>query len=942
MGHTALVGFVLTVFCPIFSSLGGTRRQRLQLLFYILLPPKLLQDFLDSHPAGGVPLWLMEVGNDLVLSLASLSHYYWYGAVFTPVHSNRIRRPQKPKLVFNGAEAYAVLLSILAPSPSTEDEVQEEETKEESPTRKSSLYRRKANHQSVDLEVDVATNQNEVMDRILLEDRDGGGFVLSDFMSDEVKSRERFLAAGPLPEQSNMADFFMWANKALDESCLDAVMHRLFSHKIFPSPSIELELVKARWRDWQETECVLWSKSLKPNARVEIITQSVRKILSTQNGEDDAKTPLRKAFGGIGGFDGRGGVGYGVMYCIEKKWWDAWQVYVGWSWAGESGSGTAHDPSKNGQKTRVRPSDLSTESLLDRLDDNIVAGTFGSYELMKPDVKKDVDYVLIPSGVWDILYDLYGGGPPIPRMVLQPAPKNNPHDLTSTETDVGLEVKEVPSEEDLDAMASTDNQDRVLRIPMQMDVETHPWILHFHLCDTQQPYRRGNAGPMSIRVMALPDQPLWRLYAEIVVRLPFNIYRAYGADGRGRARLWKRTSPAGQKDALSRYGPWALLCKNRYALLPAQSEEEQNEENYNLLTENWNAYADNASVESIGLVDGDELMAECAVVNKKGEFIWPRDAAAKDGRARRLADKDVKFRRMLRGLDENGKRLQNPPDLVGMRVDAMDANGRWYEVAIDQVQTVVADTDDEEDSMEMESTDSYSADHKDSGEQKQVRVDFSEQGGHPEWINIESDRLASVGRFTLGNSDDSADPPKKNTSASNSNDGKGKNQAQVKKAEVVSEFNGKICTIPGYGACGLNNLGNTCYANAAIQCISYMPLLRAYLLSAQYKATGDLNKDNFLGTGGKLLEEFAELLRQMWSAKIGDKSPVRFRSQLGRANAQFSGADQQDAQEFLNYMLDVLHEDSNRVRKKPYVEGLEDDWVKKTNLSRVGEEAWRR
>jgi ubiquitin carboxyl-terminal hydrolase 8 len=119
-------------------------------------------------------------------------------------------------------------------------------------------------------------------------------------------------------------------------------------------------------------------------------------------------------------------------------------------------------------------------------------------------------------------------------------------------------------------------------------------------------------------------------------------------------------------------------------------------------------------------------------------------------------------------------------------------------------------------------------------------------------------------------------------------------------------------------------------------------LLRAYLLNAQYKSTGDVNKDNPLGTGGKLLEEFAELIRQMWSAKIGEKSPTRFRSHLGKANAQFSGADQQDAQEFLNFMLDVLHEDSNRVRKKPYVEGLEDEWVKKTSLPRVGEEAWRR
>jgi hypothetical protein len=44
------------------------------------------------------------------------------------------------------------------------------------------------------------------------------------------------------------------------------------------------------------------------------------------------------------------------------------------------------------------------------------------------------------------------------------------------------------------------------------------------------------------------------------------------------------------------------------------------------------------------------------------------------------------------------------------------------------------------------------------------------------------------------------------------------------------------------------------------------------------------------------LEEFAELLRVMWSGKYGERSPTRFRAQLGKARAQFSAADQQDAQ----------------------------------------------
>ena len=39
---------------------------------------------------------------------------------------------------------------------------------------------------------------------------------------------------------------------------------------------------------------------------------------------------------------------------------------------------------------------------------------------------------------------------------------------------------------------------------------------------------------------------------------------------------------------------------------------------------------------------------------------------------------------------------------------------------------------------------------------------------------------------------------------------------------------------------------------------------------------------------------------------------------MGRFAPRFSGYSQQDSQEFLGFLLDGLHEDLNRVRKKPY------------------------
>jgi hypothetical protein len=363
---------------------------------------------------------------------------------------------------------------------------------------------------------------------------------------------------------------------------------------------------------------------------------------------------------------------------------------------------------------------------------------------------------------------------------------------------------------------------------------------------------------------------------------------------------------------------------------------------YEDLVENWKSYTDNSTVEGIGLCDQDQVMLEFATVGKTGEFLWPRDAAAKAGRVRRLAEEDMKFRQRLQGVDEKGSLLIKPPELVGMEVDGMDTSGRWYPVTILEVDVVDDDTDEElvndDGSRDPNETEKNIT-------RKKVRVDFSSHGGHEEWIDVESDRLAVFGRFTSDSERQSVSSESAaNGTAAVPADPKPKlNAAATRKNNGVNDVeNGKICLWPGFGACGLTNLGNTCYVNSAIQCISYLPLLRSYLLSAQYKTNGDLNRDNPLGTGGKLLEEFAELLRALWSGKLGEKSPSRFRTQLGKVNSQFSGADQQDAQEFLNYILDILHEDSNKVRKKPYVEALEDEWVAKTSLPRVADESWRR
>ncbi|XP_053455114.1 ubiquitin carboxyl-terminal hydrolase 4 isoform X2 [Nycticebus coucang] len=120
------------------------------------------------------------------------------------------------------------------------------------------------------------------------------------------------------------------------------------------------------------------------------------------------------------------------------------------------------------------------------------------------------------------------------------------------------------------------------------------------------------------------------------------------------------------------------------------------------------------------------------------------------------------------------------------------------------------------------------------------------------------------------------------------------------------------------GLCGLGNLGNTCFMNSALQCLSNTAPLTDYFLKDEYEA--EINRDNPLGMKGEIAEAYAELIKQMWSGRDTHVAPRMFKTQVGRFAPQFSGYQQQDSQELLAFLLDGLHEDLNRVKKKPYLE----------------------
>ncbi|KAL3761895.1 LOW QUALITY PROTEIN: hypothetical protein ACHAW5_006124 [Stephanodiscus triporus] len=159
--------------------------------------------------------------------------------------------------------------------------------------------------------------------------------------------------------------------------------------------------------------------------------------------------------------------------------------------------------------------------------------------------------------------------------------------------------------------------------------------------------------------------------------------------------------------------------------------------------------------------------------------------------------------------------------------------------------------------------------------------------------------------------------------------------------------------------------------NSTLQCLAHTPPLRDYFLSGRY--VNDLNVENRLGTGGEMANEFANLLGEMWGeCEDGDggggvsttasaieaagggilqssrtyspgnggsyhastnsslsyngyaaggggeeeeeaRDDVPPLTALGRHAPRFVGYDQHDSQELCAYVLDALHEDTNRV-----------------------------
>lgn len=140
----------------------------------------------------------------------------------------------------------------------------------------------------------------------------------------------------------------------------------------------------------------------------------------------------------------------------------------------------------------------------------------------------------------------------------------------------------------------------------------------------------------------------------------------------------------------------------------------------------------------------------------------------------------------------------------------------------------------------------------------------------------------------------------------------------------------------GPGACvGLSNLGNTCFMNSTLQCLFGVREILDYFCEATKERSSLREKVGMGGTKGAIAPAFGDLVRRVRTAsKASVVTPSAFLDRIKARDRKWGGMRQHDSQEFLQFLLNGLREECNRVESKPKYRELEG---KGTEAEQAGE-----
>ncbi len=569
-----------------------------------------------------------------------------------------------------------------------------------------------------------------------------------------------------------------------------------------------------------------------------------------------------------------------------------------------NGTGNIQAP-WSGEPGRV-PGPIDNSALMSGTDTNVD---------MKRNLVEYEDYELLPEGVYSLLESWYDGGPRLPRSVIARGTGSN----------------------------------------VNISVELWPLRVHIYICKPSgAPQRRSIAEILVSRMITLSQ-----LRSNVLSRLNLSSgsetrvsFRVKPVDSTGAAateaakpetrRNVKRQSSRGVRAKLTDEAEWLEVeLESNYS-----SSSHSDEGGDGPVDDEWHIVEPRMMQRKLDTVLADDGLLDLAAlveIRSSPSEEFPRDHIVN------------KWRQELKAGDE---------------VDAMDIDGKWYESVVREINskddTICVhykgwqpkwDMTLNRSDTDIQPLHTHTEDWwKDIVVGSQVEIVNKESDGKSKWfrgticefskddsnlVHVEwAGRTKSVWYDKMGEEICCIGTHTKNPVVVPGDDRSSLHGPLVSKGgggDVWGKrFNTKAPP-PEPGAVGLYNLGNTCFMNSMIQCLSHTMAWTKYFRCGEWRH--DLNEDNPLGMQGLIAKEYAALIKLLWSGDFSCVSPSDLKRTIGQFAPTFAGFCQQDSQELMVFLLDGLHEGLNRVHQKPYVENFRSD---RLDDSTIAEECWRR
>ena len=143
------------------------------------------------------------------------------------------------------------------------------------------------------------------------------------------------------------------------------------------------------------------------------------------------------------------------------------------------------------------------------------------------------------------------------------------------------------------------------------------------------------------------------------------------------------------------------------------------------------------------------------------------------------------------------------------------------------------------------------------------------------------------------------------------------------------------------GLSGMYNLGNTCYFNSVLQCLSHCKIIQEFSYTIPTPSSKNSKPGDKQIYNENIALTFFSLVKSIWSGEYSVVTPKAIRNLLCDKYDQFKGFAQQDAQELLLILLDELNISLTQTSLKEMIVNEEIKNIIQPSPSEKADEIWK-